>query len=310
MSELEVLSSEYLEVKVCPQLGAGIFSMRYRLKDRWVDVMRPTPFEAVERRESGALASFTMIPYSNRIENAVLNYKGNTYTLHKNTPEGHAIHGEVRSRPWHILEKGPGYIIMEFNSRDFDDISWPFPFYARIEYRVSGREFFTRLMIKNTGDITMPAGMGIHPYFMRKLTPEDDVVILKVPAKGVYPGDTPIPTGRWVDIPDELDFSREKELDFRHIDNCFRVFHAPAIIKWPGSGVTLTMETDDIFKHTIIYSPMDSREFFAVEPVTNCNNGFNMAEQGIEDTGTIHLKPGEAVVGNITIRVEQGVLDR
>ena len=44
--------------------------------------------------------------------------------------------------------------------------------------------------------------------------------------------------------------------------------------------------------------------------VTNCNNGFNMAEQGIEDAGTIHLKPGGAVVGEYNHKGEQGVLDR
>ncbi|NLO82057.1 MAG: hypothetical protein GX094_03230 [Clostridiales bacterium] len=304
MRDLEILKSEYMEVKVCPQLGAGIFSMRYLLGAHWVDVMRPTPYEAVEKREPGALASFVMIPYSNRIENAVLKYRGNNYMLSKNTPEGHAIHGEVRSRPWRILQKEPGYIAMEFDSRDFEDISWPFPFYARIEYRVSGRVFLVRLALENTGDLIMPAGMGIHPYFMRKLTPEDNAVILKVPVKGVYPGDTPIPTGPWTDVPDELDFSQGKELDFRHIDKCYRVFNAPTLIKWPGSQVSLTMEADNIFKHIIIYSPKDSKDFFAVEPVSNCNNGFNMAEQGVEDTGTVYLQPGETFMGNITIKME------
>ena len=56
-------------------------------------------------------------------------------------------------------------------------------------------------------------------------------------------------------MPEELDFSREKELGSLHIDNCYRVFHAPSVIKWPGSRVTLTLDADDIFKHTIIFSP-------------------------------------------------------
>ncbi|MGI6189415.1 MAG: hypothetical protein GX041_01580 [Clostridiales bacterium] len=304
MKELIVLSSEYVEVGVCPHLGAGIVSMRYRLNGRWVDVMRPASNDTVKKGNAGVVSSFIMIPYSNRIENAVLKYRGNTYTLRKNAPDGHAIHGEVRTRPWRTLYQDPGHIDMEFNSRDFQDISWPFPFYARVEYKVSGRELSVRLMLKNTGDHVMPGGMGIHPFFMKKLTPEDDAVILKVPAKGVYPGDTPIPTGRWVDMPEELDFSREKELGSLHIDNCYRVFHAPSVIKWPGSRVTLTLDADDIFKHTIIFSPGNSADFFAIEPVTNCNNGFNMDDRGIEDTGTIHLKPGEAIEGNISIRME------
>ena len=145
--------------------------------------------------------------------------------------------------------------------------------------------------------------MGIHPFFMKKLTPEDDAVILKVPARAyipvihhTYPAGGLTCRKNWI-FP-------EKELGSLHIDNCYRVFHAPSVIKWPGSRVTLTLDADDIFKHTIIFSPGNSADFFAIEPVTNCNNGFNMDDRGIEDTGTIHLKPGEAIEGNISIRME------
>lgn len=303
---LEVLKNEHIEVKVCPRVGAGIFSMRYCLGNEWVDVMRPTPFEAVESKSAGQFACFNMIPYSNRIENAVLKFRGKAYNLQKNTPEGHSIHGDVRFRPWKVLYKSAERIAMGFDSRDFNDIAWPFPFYAEIEYALAGSKLTIRLMLKNTGAEEMPGGMGIHPYFMRKLTQQDDAVFLQMPAKGVYPGDTPIPTGPWTEIPRELDFSHERQLGLEHIDKCYRALHAPVIIKWPGSGVTLTMEADEIFKHVILYSPKDNHEFFAVEPVTNCNNGFNMAEEGIEDTGTIYMQPGDVITGSIAISIQQG----
>jgi len=300
---LEVLKNEFIELKVCPQVGAGIFSMRYYLEGKWVDIMRPTPYQAIEERNAGQFASFNMIPYSNRIENAVLKFRGRVYNLQKNTPEGHAIHGDVRFRPWKVLHKSAERIAMGFDSRDFDDVSWPFPFYAEMEYALAGFQLTMQLMLKNAGTEEMPGGMGIHPYFMRKLTPEDNAVFLQMPAKGVYPGDTPIPTGPWTEIPQGLDFSHGRQLGFDHIDKCYRALHAPVIIKWPGSGVALTMKADEIFRHVILYSPKDNPEFFAVEPVTNCNNGFNMAEEGIDDTGTIYMKPGDIIRGSITIRL-------
>jgi len=304
-SQLKVLKNEYIEVKVCPEVGAGIFSLRCCLGNEWVDIMRPTPIEAVVNRSAGDFACFNMIPYSNRIENAVLKFRGKTYNLEKNTPEGHSIHGDVRFRPWHVLFEGAERIIMGIDSRDFDDMAWPFPFYAEAEYRLSGAKLAIRLMLKNTGNDVMPGGMGIHPYFMRKLTPQDDVVILKAPMKGIYPGDSTIPTGHWIGVPQELDFSQERELGIQHLDKCYRIFHAPTLIMWPGSKVKLTMEADKIFKHTILYSPKVSHEFFAVEPVTNCNNGFNMAEEGIEDTGTVYLQPGDSITGNIFLEIEK-----
>jgi aldose 1-epimerase len=63
------------------------------------------------------------------------------------------------------------------------------------------------------------------------------------------------------------------------------------------------MERDAVFKHIVLYCPVGER-FFALEPVTNCNNGFNMAEEGIEDTGTIELEPGEEIRGEIYFRFE------
>lgn len=302
---LEVLKNELIELKVCPQVGAGIFSMKYCLEGEWVDIMRPTPYRAIEEKNAGQFASFNMIPYSNRIENAILNFRGRVYRLQKNTPEGHAIHGDVRFRPWKVLCKNAGRIAMGFDSRDFDDIWWPFPFYAEMEYALAGDKMTIRMTLKNTGTEEMPGGMGIHPYFVRKLTPKDNGVFLQMPAKGVYPGDTPIPTGPWTAIPRELDFSHERQLGLEHIDKCYRALHAPVVIKWPGSGVVLTMEADEIFKHVILYSPKDNHEFFAVEPVTNCNNGFNMAEKGMDDTGTIYMRPGDAVTGRITIRLSE-----
>lgn len=300
---LEVLRNEFMELKVCPRVGAGIFSMRYRLGEEWVDVMRPTPYGAVEEGNAGRFACFNMIPYSNRMENAVLRFRGRTYALHRNSPDGHAIHGDVRSRPWKVLYGDDGRIKMGFDSREFDDIAWPFPFYAEIEYALEGEKLTVRMMLKNTGNEEMPGGMGIHPYFMRRLTGQDDAVFLRMPAMGIYPGDTPIPTGGWTQIPQRLDFSRERQLGFEHIDKCYRAIHAPVIIRWPGSGVVLTMEADEIFKHVILYSPRDNHEFFAVEPVTNCNNGFNMAEEGVDDTGTVYIKPGEVLAGSIAIQL-------
>jgi aldose 1-epimerase len=58
-----------------------------------------------------------------------------------------------------------------------------------------------------------------------------------------------------------------------------------------------------LFKNIVFYTPL-GEEFFAIEPVTNCNNGFNMAEQGIRDTGTLYLKPGEEVSGEIRLKVD------
>lgn len=308
MNRLLTIRSTNLEVSVSPEVGASIYSMRYRLKgdgEKWVDIMRTTPPKALENGDAGAFASFHMIPFSNRIANAELKFKDQIYHLIPNTEDGHAIHGDVRNRPWEILGAEEREMELAFDSSNFSDMNWPFPFSARIKFTVMENTFIITMELTNEGTEVCPAGMGTHPYYSRHLTPADDKVLIQLPLKGIYPGEGTIPTGTWTEIPEELDFSTEKELGTDlHIDNVYRVKPGSAVIKWPGSGVKFTMIADPIFEHLVFYCPMSNPEYFAIEPAINCNNGFNMAENGIPDTGTIFLEPGETIKGNILIRIE------
>ena len=67
----------------------------------------------------------------------------------------------------------------------------------------------------------MPVGFGIHPYFVRDLACENERVLLKTPLAGVYPGETQIPTGTYVPLPEPLNFEAEKELTADFLDKCF-----------------------------------------------------------------------------------------
>ena len=52
-----------------------------------------------------AASSFLMIPYSNRIAGGSFRFAGQQYQLAKG--ENHAIHGDVRKRPWVVIEQRP-----------------------------------------------------------------------------------------------------------------------------------------------------------------------------------------------------------
>lgn len=305
MENILTLESDKLRVLISPVVGGSIFSMEYKYEGEWLHIMRPTTSSALKEGNSGDFASFNLIPFSNRIENGLLKYRGREYVLDINNPDGHTIHGEVRQRALKVEHSDSSKIIMSFKSDDFDDISWPFPFYAEIVHELIGDSCLSTYMkLKNVGEITMPGGMGIHPYFMRKLTDVDNRVDLCMPIKGIYPGDTTIPTGHYVDVEERLDFSEGKELTDEFLDNCFAIGNGDITISWPGSGISLKMEKDDIFSHGIIYCPKEEKEFFAIEPVTNCNNAFNMAEAGIKDTGTIYIEPGDSIEGSIKIEIK------
>jgi aldose 1-epimerase len=298
------IKNNFLEAVICPEVGASIEALRYNLKGKWVDIMRPTPQSAVDNKTSGGFSSFHLVPYSNRIENGILRYKGTEYRLKVNNSDGHTIHGVGWEHPWKVLSQNEEEIRVSFDSQEFKQINWPFPFSSTIIFSIKDNIFTMNITIKNQGMETMPAGFGTHPYFSKKLTEQDGRVIVKLPLKGLYPGNTQIPTGHWIQLPPELDFSTERALDdSQFVDNCFRAASGKAVVKWPGSGVIMTMEADKIYENIVFYTPLEE-SFFAIEPVTNCNNGFNMAEKGIQDTGTLYLKPGEEIGGEIRFKLE------
>lgn len=300
---LITISNDKLKAVICPEVGASIHSLCYKLNGQWVDIMRPTPQEAVDQKKPGLFSSFHLLPYSNRIENGVLNYKGKVYNLHINNTDGHTIHGVARDLPWKLVYCNDEEMQLSLNSKDFDNVNWPWDFSGRLTFTVKDNQFTMGISIKNESDETMPAGFGSHPYFSKKLTDKDDKLMVKLPLKGLYPGDTPIPTGKWIPIPEELDFSTERAFDESvFVDNCFRASQGSSVVKWLNSGVTMTMDADPIYENIIFYTPK-GETFFAIEPVTNCNNAFNMAEEGIDDTGVIYLQPGEEASGDIRILV-------
>ena len=291
------IKNNSLEVVICPEVGASIAALRYHLNGEWVDIMRPTPREAIDNKSPGDFSSFHLLPYSNRIEKGILHFKGKVYQLTINSSDGHTIHGAGWEHPWRVLSHSRQEIRVGFDSREIEDTNWPFPFSSTMTFCIKDNLFTMGITVKNEGEQTMPVGFGTHPYFSKKLTQQDDRVIVQLPVKGLYPGDTPIPTGTWIALPAEMDFSSERTLDSaQFVDNCFRA--APG----STSGVTMTMEADDVYENIILYTPLE-KTFFAIEPVTNCNNGFNMADKGIQDTGTLYLKPGEEVEGEIRIRI-------
>ena len=300
MKDLVKIRNKDLQVEVSPVVGASIFSMKYNREGEWVDIMRLTPEEAVASKDVGSFASFNLFPYSNRIEDALLKFKGDEYQLGDEV--NHAIHGDSRKKPWQVVEVDESKVILEFDSTKYKDILWPFPFIAKIEYKLEGNSFIVRTLLKNQGAQLMPGGMGIHPYFMRNISSKVEKIKLDMETIGLYPGETQIPTGHWVNPPEKWNFTGNRELTTEFLDNCFMAGTGPIRITWQDSDLKLLIERDELFKHVVIYCPV-GEEFFALEPVTNCNNGFNMAEDGIEDTGIIEIEPEQEVVGEIKFTV-------
>ena len=316
--ELLTIENPYLRLRVLPDPGASIVSFYAKQKDRWIAVMRPTPEQALAYPQSAQMASFNLVPWSNRIVGATFNFQGKAYALRANTPQGFAIHGDARERPWRVDEHRNTALTCSMDSREFADFNFPFPFVATLHYELNDSTFVTSFNIRNTGINAMPAGWGFHPYFNRRLSEsEQDNAQLELHVEGVYP---PLPgmtaqippaikqhqrlreMSPMQDVPENMDFAKPSEIGERDIDHCFGGWDGRADIAYPVSGVKILLDCDPVLGHVIVYTP-PGKPFFAVEPVTHANDGFNMLASGIAGSGTCVLQPDEQMSGAFRIKV-------
>lgn len=299
---LVTLENDRLRLSVLPEAGASIAELSSRIDGAWTQIMRPTPPEAIESRNSSDMASFVLAPYSNRLRDGRFVFEGREYVLRPNTADGHTIHGDVRKRRWQVVATEPEHARFAFESRSFSDLNFPFPFDVDLTFALAADRLETQAILRNTGDAPMPAGIGFHPYFRRSLGPEGEAEAVEIEARvgGAYPELLPKTAARPIE-PRE-DFSRSRPIGDTDLDTCFAGWDGRARITWPRSGVVAEIDADAPLRHLILYTP-PGKPFFAVEPVTNANDGFNLFAKGIPDSGVEVIGPGETLSVRFRIRI-------
>lgn len=299
---LIILQNKHLRVRLHPAAGASVVGCEANRSGQWLPILRPTPAEAVAEGNSSQMASFTLAPFSNRLREARFQFNGQTHQLRPNTPEGYALHGDVRKRPWQVLDTiTPTRAALAFDSANFPDINFPFPFAVLVRYELHDRTFDSSFTLTNRGPAAMPAGFGFHPYFNRVLTWPDEAVELQARVGGVYP--ELVPDDAAGPLSPEQDFSRSKPLAPSGFDHCFAGWDGRATVHWPRANVTAELECDPIFTHLVLFTP-PGQSFFALEPVTNANNGFNLFAHDKPGTGVRVLESGEAMEGRFRLRMK------
>lgn len=247
-----------------------------------------------------AAASFHMLPYSNRIRDGRFEHQGEVIQL--DHADVHAIHGALRKLPWQLVDHDSSSLICRFRSSEHKLVNWPWPISAEIEQRISGDTLSSRIKLTNDGQTDMPAGFGWHPYFVRTVNGSE--ATLTLPVSGVFPdeaGDC-LPDGAAVDLPAELDFRVARALDAdQRIDCCLAGLNGQCIIDWTNGGIKLVMQSSSECEYLILFNP--DMPHFAVEPVTNANDAFNLASRSIE-SGKRILSPGESLEATMVIRAE------
>ena len=290
------LRSGPLAVVLLPWVGGSIARFWSETAGGAVELLRPAPAESLLRRDPSSMASFPLVPWSNRIREGRFAFGGRVVALAPNyPPERHAIHGHGWGAAWTVVDASPAAAVLEY--RHHPD-AWPWAYRAVQRVALSPADLALDLRLTNESDTPMPAGLGWHPYLPRAAG-----TTLTARVGRLWLTDAEIMPLTLVAPPPEQDPGRGLPVDRVALDNVFTGWDGHALVDWPERRARLTTAAGPPLGCLVVYSP-PGRSFFCVEPVSHVTDAFNLAAAGRTDTGTMTLAPGETVGARVRFTPE------
>jgi aldose 1-epimerase len=254
-------------------------------------MMRSASALGIAADDPFGMASFPLVPYSNRIDNGRFEWDGKCFALARNfPPEPHAIHGVGFQRPWQVRARAADSVTLALNHRP--GASWPFPFEAQQRITLSEAMLAIEMSAVNLADRAVPLAFGHHPYFPRA------GANLKFRAQGVWMvGDDGLPSLR-VKPFDKFDYSNAMSVARGDIDHCFVGWDRKAEIFWPDRPLALEIAASDALPCAVVCIRSDIDEF-CFEPVPHINDAVNRRQ---DDYGMPVVEPGKSFTASICFR--------
>ena len=253
-------------------------------------VLRST--HAAELHTVRQSASYPLVPFSNRIGHATLQWQGTDHPLVKNwAPDPHAIHGVGWERPWAVLEATDTFALLSYEHKA--DAAWPFDFDTSQAFKLEAGALEMSLSITNQSPVSAPVGLGWHPYFVKRAN-----------SRVAFAA-----TGRWEMGADKLPTQRSASTGVRgdcstlEVDHCFDGWNGVVTVQDDALRTTLTSS----LRRLVVYTT-PARDTIAIEPVSHVNNAMNMLAQtgaSAQDLGVCVLQPGQTFSCEMRIAVER-----
>jgi aldose 1-epimerase len=265
MANTEVLdlTSGRDHCEIVPSLGGSIAGWTVDGQT----MMRGASVAALTAADPFGMASFPLVPYSNRIGDGRFEWAGRPFKLAPNfLPEPHAIHGVGFTQPWSPIARSAGSLTLELLHRP--GAGWPWPFRARQQIALADGALTLELQAVNLADQPVPLAFGHHPYFPRA------GATLQFRARGVWlVGDDGLPALR---VPpfDQFDFSAGKSVERGSIDHCFSGWSGAAHVAWRDQPWSLDIEASSSLPCAVVCLRPDL-DGFCFEPVPHANDAIN-----------------------------------
>lgn len=270
-----------------PSAGGAVCAWRWQRADAPADLWRPWDGRTSRMQ---ALASYPLLPWSNRIDGGGFEHAGRFHPLAPNTPDDpYPIHGDGWLQPWALAIEGPGRASMTLRSERFDGS--PYVYEARQTFTLVEGGMTQTLAVTNGGDLALPFGLGQHPWFAR--TPG---CRLQARVQGVWLSRPDrMPTHYTGHFPEGWDLGAGVLPDSIVIDNGFGGWDGQARIEWPEHHLALHMRSEWVLPDgsqgqpdCLLYAPA-APAVFCFEPISHPINAAHLPGR----PGWVELGPGQ-----------------
>lgn len=275
------------ELALAPQAGGSIAAFRFCGQD----VMRPATEEAIAARDPLGMASFPLVPYSNRIAHGRFRFGSHEVQLPLNFGDHpHAIHGHGWQVPWSVLNATDlGATLIYDHAAD----AWPWAYRATQTFVLGNEGLDLLLSVENRAADPMPAGLGIHPYY-----PKTPAMRLNARLDGWWETDEHVMPIAYHGVAPTEDWSSWLHAE-RTTDNVFSGWNGRARIFWPDRGLALGMTASDNARYMVVYAPAGG-DICCIEPVTHPTDALNQPDR--PDIAV--LEPGQRALLRVRLSVE------
>ena len=255
-----------------PSMGGGVAAWQLEREHGMLDLWRPWDGDNPDRY---SLASFAMLPWSNRISGDGFEHHGHFHAMAPNrVGEPYPIHGDGWLQPWTLAQPDQDTLVMALESHCFGGN--PYAYRATQTFQLVEGGLNQSVSVTHLGESPLPYGLGLHPWFLR--TPQTR---LQAAVQGVWlSGADPLPTAHTADLPASWDLNNGLDVNGTLVDNVFTGWSGLGRIDWPEHRLQLEMRVPVVHGSgqqdgfCLLYRPPVGPAF-CFEPVTHPIDAFH-----------------------------------
>jgi aldose 1-epimerase len=258
---LVTLQAGRLAVELAPQAGGSIA----RFAVDGADIMRPMTADDIASGKGNNAATYPLVPFAGRIGEGRLVFQGETIRLAPNWPGvRHPMHGDGWCNAWQVARSDAASAVLTYLHEPAGaQGGWPFRYRAEQHFRLEQDRLTMRISIENLEERPVPAGIGLHPFFVRDADSE-----LTCRTEAAWRTDAEVLPVERIPVPPAWDLSAGRRVDSVALDTPFEGWDGRATLAWPRRRLRLDMLAEPTLRHLVLYLP-SGKDFFCVEPLSH-----------------------------------------